>query len=33
LQEFKNKTSIELILVLFVDDLDRCLDGRSMKVF
>jgi hypothetical protein len=31
--DFKEQTNIELILVLFVDDLDRCVgEGRSVKV-
>ena len=32
MQEFKSETCIDLILVIFVDDLDRCLDDRNVKM-
>ena len=30
--DFKNGTSIQLKLVLFIDDLDRCLEGKNVKM-
>ena len=32
LEEFKRETGTSLIIVLFVDDLDRCLGGKNAKV-
>lgn len=32
LEDFKRDTGVSLIIVLFVDDLDRCLGGRNVKV-
>ena len=32
LEEFKKETGTSLIIVLFVDDLDRCLGGKNVKV-
>ena len=32
LKEFEKETGTKLILVLFVDDLDRCMDGRCVNV-
>ena len=32
LKEFENETGVRLVIVLFVDDLDRCLGGRNVKV-
>ncbi len=32
INEFGEKEELELRLVLFVDDLDRCLEGRNVKV-
>jgi hypothetical protein len=29
---FQNETGTSLNLVLFIDDLDRCLDGKSVRV-
>ena len=31
-EDFKDGTSIQLKLVLFIDDLDRCLGGRNVKM-
>ena len=31
-KDFKEKTNTELVIVAFVDDLDRCLKGRKVKV-
>eukprot|EP01036_Dinobryon_divergens_P029330 gene29330-38409_t len=31
-EDFKDGTSIQLKLVLFIDDLDRCLEGRNVKM-
>ena len=31
-KDFKEKTNTELVIVAFVDDLDRCLKGRNVKV-
>eukprot|EP00937_MAST-01D_sp_MAST-1D-sp2_P004761 g4761.t1 len=32
LREFRETTCIELVIVAFIDDLDRCLKGRNVKV-
>ncbi|KAJ8605434.1 hypothetical protein CTAYLR_003312 [Chrysophaeum taylorii] len=32
LRDFGNKTSTELVIVCYVDDLDRCLHGRNVKL-
>ena len=32
LETFKEETKQSLIIVLFVDDLDRCLGGKNVKV-
>ena len=31
-KDFKKETKTELVIVAFVDDLDRCLNGRNVKV-
>lgn len=32
MREYEAETKIRLVLVVFVDDLDRCLEGRNVKV-
>ena len=32
MEHFKAETGTSLKLVLFIDDLDRCLDGKSVRV-